>query len=254
MRRLLTLAMDLRNQRVLVTGGAIRVGRAIALRLAEAGAQVCIHYGRSADAAASTLSELEALGSRAAAISADLSDAEATACLIGRASDALGGPIDVLINSAAIFLPGDLAATDLAMWESQFGINLRAPFQLSQSFAAQVGSAEPAGGAIINILDARNNRPGADHFAYRLTKVALEAMTRNLAVDLAPAIRVNAVALGAILAPPGEDASYLEALAQTRVPLRRPGSPELVADNVLHLLQQDFLTGVVIPLDGGEFL
>jgi glucose 1-dehydrogenase len=129
-------------------------------------------------------------------------------------------------------------------------VNLRAPYLLSRAFAVQV----PEQGKIINILDARIRQPAPDHFVYRLTKSALATMTAQMALALAPKITVNAVALGAILAPPGKDDSYLQNLAEKRVPLKRHGSPDIVAENVLHLLRQDFLTGVVIPVDGGEFL
>jgi NAD(P)-dependent dehydrogenase (short-subunit alcohol dehydrogenase family) len=131
-------------------------------------------------------------------------------------------------------------------------INLRAPFFLSQAFARQLPPGAP--GQIINVTDARVLRAGYDYLAYRLTKSALVTLTRALALELAPQIRVNAVALGAILPPPGEDERYLQQLAQERVPLRRTGSAEIVAANVLHLLQQPFLTGVIFPIDGGEFL
>ena len=144
----------------------------------------------------------------------------------------------ILINNAAIFEPGGLAEATLGQWEQQMGINLRAPFFHSQAFARQL----PAGaeGQIVNIADARVLRPGADHLVYRLTKSALVSLTQALALELAPRIRVNAVALGAILPPPGDDEAYLQALAQRRVPLRRAGNPEMVAVNVLHLLRQPF--------------
>ncbi|MCZ7667911.1 MAG: SDR family oxidoreductase [Chloroflexi bacterium] len=109
-------------------------------------------------------------------------------------------------------------------------------------------------GKIINILDARVRRPATDHFVYRLAKGGLWQMTEMLALELAPQVTVNGVALGAILPPPGEGAAYLDKIARERVPLRRAGSAEIVAENVCHLLRQDFLTGVIVPIDGGEFL
>ncbi|MGW8319671.1 MAG: SDR family oxidoreductase [Candidatus Promineifilaceae bacterium] len=243
--------MNLEGKVALVTGGAIRVGRAITLALASAGCSVFIHYGRSERPAHETKAEAEAMGVQAHIYSADLADAAAAQTVIPQAVDRFGR-IDVLVNSAAIFLSGRLADTTLEMWESQFAINLRAPFLLSQAFASQDRLGDE--GAIVNIVDARVFRPAADHFAYRLTKSGLLAMTETLAHDLAPRIRVNAVALGAILPPPGQDRSYLENLAQERVPLKRHGNAEIVAQNVLHLLRQDFLTGVTIRIDGGEFL
>jgi glucose 1-dehydrogenase len=131
-------------------------------------------------------------------------------------------------------------------------VNLRAPFFLSQAFAAQLPP--DLEGQIVNITDARVLRAGFDHLAYRLTKSALVSLTQALALELAPRIRVNAVALGAILPPPGEDERYLQELARKDVPLQQPGNAEMVAANVLHLLRQPFLTGVILPIDGGQFL
>jgi len=243
--------MNLAGKVAVVTGGAIRVGRAISLALAQAGCHVFIHYGHSAGPALETKEKIEANGVEAEVFSADLADVTSTQLIIPAAVDRFGR-VDILINSAAIFLEGDLADTTVKMWDSQFAINLKAPFILSQAFAAQVPPG--AEGAIVNIVDARIFRPAADHFAYRLTKSGLLTMTQNLAYDLAPNIRVNAVALGAILPPPGKDDAYLENLAQLRIPLQRAGNAGMVAQNVLHLLSQDFLTGVTIRIDGAEFL
>jgi len=246
--------MQLAGKRALVTGAAVRVGKAIALELARQGVHIGLHFGRSGDAAKQTQSELQALGVRAPLLQADLANAQQTAELLPAAAAALDGPIDILVNSAAVYLDGGLAETSLEMWDREFAINLRAPFQLSQAFAAQTSTPAGKDRTIVNILDARSNRPAADHFAYRLTKAGLDTMTKNLAVELAPAIRVNALALGAILPPPGASEGHLDRIAAERIPLQRAGNAELVAKNVVHLLTQDFLTGVVIPLDGGEFL
>lgn len=245
----------------MVTGGAVRVGRGISLALAEAGCDVLVHYGSSADAAEATAGEAAARGVRAEPFAADLSDRAAADSVVPAAVDALGG-VDLLVNSAAIFPAGGLLETDDELWQTVFDVNLRAPFILSRAFARhraerQAQHRDPAAeseGAIVNILDARIFRPAADHFAYRLTKVALHAMTEGLAHELAPGIRVNAVALGAILPAPGDSPEAFERLVEERVPLRRPGSPEIVADNVVHLLRQSFLTGVTIRVDGAEFL
>jgi NAD(P)-dependent dehydrogenase (short-subunit alcohol dehydrogenase family) len=245
------MATVLAGKVALVTGGAIRVGRAIVLALAEAGCEVVIHYGSSAGPAEETAAEAAAIGVQVHTMRADLARQDDTEALVPAAVRA-AGRIDILVNNAAIFEEGGLAEANAPQWERELAINLRAPFFLSQAFVRQL----PAGreGQIVNITDARVLRAGSDHLIYRLTKSGLVTLTRALALELAPQVRVNAVALGAILPPPGEDESYLQQLAQERVPLRRPGSAELVAANVLHLLQQPFLTGVVLPLDGGEFL
>jgi glucose 1-dehydrogenase len=244
--------MELKRKTALITGGGIRVGRALTLALAEAGCNVFIHYGRSVAPAQQTQADARAFGVEAHIYSANLADVAATQDVIPAVIDRFG-QVDVLINSAAVFPEEDtFTTTDLPLWDKLFAVNLRAPFLLSQAFAAQVPS--DGQGKIINVLDARLRRPAPDHFVYRLTKAGLWNMTEMLAHELAPRITVNAVALGAILPPPGTDVSYLENLAHTQVPLKQPGSPRIVAENVLHLLRQDFLTGVVIPIDGGQFL
>ena len=244
--------MELNGKTAVVTGGAVRVGKAIVLALAQAGCHVLIHYGRSADEAVQTKKEALAFGVRAETFSADLAAADETQQVLPTAV-AHWGPADILINNAAIFPEEDsFLETDLALWDKLFHINLRAPFLLSRAFANQLPPDRP--GRLVNILDARVRRPYFDHFAYRLTKGGLWQMTEMLAHELAPRITVNGVALGAILPPPGQDQTYLDKMADKRIPLKQPGSAEIVAENVLHLLRQDFLTGVIIPLDGGEFL
>lgn len=243
--------MELKGRIALITGAAVRLGRAITLALAGAGCHVFIHYGRSHTAAQQTQAEAQALGVQAAIHPADLTDPAAVQGIMDTAVHRFGR-VDILVNNAALFLPGDLATTTLDDWQAQFKVNLRAPFLLCQAFARQI---PPDGfGQIINVTDARVFRPAGDHLAYRLTKAALVTLTESLARDLAPRITVNAVALGAILPPPGEDETFLHHLAQTRIPLRRPGSLAAVTRNVLHLLEQEFLTGVVVRVDGGEYL
>jgi NAD(P)-dependent dehydrogenase (short-subunit alcohol dehydrogenase family) len=244
--------MELKGKVAVITGGAVRVGRALTLALAEAGCHVFIHYGRSAQPAQETAADAEKFGVKTAVFSADLSDLTATQQIIPQAV-ATFGQVDILINNAAIYLEEDsFSHTGPDLWRKLFAINLRAPYLLSQAFVQQLPLHQP--GKIININDARLNRPLPDHFVYRLTKGGLRQMTEMLAHELAPRITVNAVALGAILPPPGADEAYLQQIADERIPLRRSGNAQIVAQNVLHLLHQDFLTGVTIPVDGGEFL
>ena len=244
--------MDLNGKNAIVTGGAIRVGRALVLALAEAGCNVFIHYGRSAGPAIQTKEDTEALGVKAAIYSANLATVDAAKRVMKTAVSTFGH-IDILINNAAIFPEDDtFSNTDPVLWDKIININLHAPFLLSQAFTAQLPAQKP--GKIINILDARLRHPATDHFVYRFAKGSLWQMTEMLALELAPQITVNGVALGAILSPPGKDTGYLHNIAQKRVPLQRTGSAEIVAENVLHLLRQDFLTGVIVPIDGGEFL
>lgn len=243
-------ASPLSGLTVLVTGAAVRLGKAIALEFAHAGCRVAIHYAGSETGAQKTIRRINQERGEAEMFQADLTDPAKAEGLIGRVREKMG-PIAVLVNSAAHFTAGTMMETTPAAWEKEFALNLRAPFLLTQAFARQPNL---HAGAVVNILDARNARAGAGHFAYRLTKVALEAMTRNLALELAPRIRVNGVAPGAILPPPGGDPNQLNKHAQQNVPMKRPGSPEAVAHAVRFLCEQPFITGAVLPVDGGEFL
>ena len=231
----------------IVTGGAIRVGRAIALELAKQGFAIALHYNHSAEKARQTASEIEALGAPVKLIQANLANPDFCADVVTQAAEL--GELSVLINSAAIFPENDTLADDLSHWEQVMNLNLRAPLLLSQAFAAS----EPQQAHIINILDARINHPAGDHLVYRLSKAGLWHLTESLARELAPAIQVNGLALGAILPPPGADADHFARMAE-HIPLKRTGNPQVIADGVAFLIQQSFITGTVIPVDGGEFL
>lgn len=242
--------MELNGKVAIVTGGAVRLGKALALALAEHGARLVIHYGSSASPAQETVAEIKALGSDALAIQANLSQSGQAPSIVERAV-AHFGQVDILVNSAAIFEPGNWDDTTEANWDRHFAINLKSPFFLSQAFAAHVGPERA--GHIVNITDWRGVRPGPDHVAYTLTKAALIAMTKSLALALAPNIQVNAIAPGMILPPPGEDPSYLERKAG-KIPAQRVGSPEEVAKALIFLLHSDFVTGGLIFVTGGEHL
>ena len=242
--------MEIKGKVAIVTGGAVRLGQASALALAERGVRLVIHYGSSAGPAQEIIAQVKSMGSDALAIQADLRQTAEAPTLIARAAEHFG-QLDILVNSAAIYEPGSLSDTTEDNWDKHFAINLKAPFFLSQAFAAHVGRGRPA--HIVNIADWRATRPTAHYLAYTLTKAALIAMTQSLALALAPNIQVNAIAPGAILPPPGQDQAYLDRLAQ-KIPARRTGSPDDVAKALLFLLDSDFVTGDVIPVTGGEHL
>ncbi|NLV73115.1 MAG: SDR family oxidoreductase [Chloroflexi bacterium] len=242
--------MQLDGRTALVTGGCVRVGRAIAVALASKGARVALHYFSSADAAHAVADEIRALGSSCVLVQADLARPEAPARLVRTSVEALDG-LDILINNAAIFPEGGWQDTTLQVWDEVFAINLRAPFFLAQAFGLSLTG--DARGHIINVADWRALRPGVGHTAYTLAKAGLVAMTYSLAQSMAPAVQVNAVAPGAVLPPPGGDQSYLDKLA-AQVPLKRYGSPLDVAQAVVYLLESDFVTGEVLHITGGQQL
>lgn len=243
--------MELKGRVAVVTGGAVRIGRALSLALAESGAAVVVHSSHSSAAAAEVVDEIAARGSPAIAVAADFADPVPAARTVIQAAIDRFGRVDVLINSAAVFGAGTLASASEADWDRHFAINLKAPAFLCQEFAAR--HAPGNFGSIVNIADWRGLRPVPGHLAYTLTKSALVALTKILAQELAPEIRVNAVAPGAILPPSGTGREYMERLAQ-RLPLRRTGSTDDVTSAVLYLLQAEFVTGEVLMVTGGEHL
>lgn len=242
--------MELGGKVAVVTGGAVRLGKALALALAERGVRSVIHYNASAGPAEGTVARIAAMGGEAMVIQADLSQPSQMSRVITQAADHFG-QVDILVNSAAIFEPGDVYDTTEADWDRHFAINLKAPFFLSQAFAQHVGRQRP--GHIVNIADWRATRPSTGYLAYTLTKAALITMTENLALALAPNIQVNAIAPGAILPPPGKDQAYLDRLARN-IPAQRTGSPDAIAKALIFLLESDFITGELIFVTGGEHL
>ncbi len=240
--------MDIKGKNALITGGAVRVGKGIALALAAAGSNVFVHYGRSDAAAVETAAAAQALGVKADIGSADLSDPSSGAALVEQAAAALG-PLGIVVNSASGFPTDTISDVSVEQLEATLRLSLLSPIMITQAFAAQVETE----GAVVSVTDWRNHRPYPDHFSYTMAKGGLEVFTRAAAVSLAPEVRVNAVALGAILPPPGKDSDYLKELAGT-LPLQRTGSPEIVGRAVLELLGNDFITGEIIRLDGGAAL
>ncbi len=243
--------MELRGKGALVTGGARRLGRAFVLALAEAGMDVLVHYGHAAREAERTVQEARRYGVRAFALQADLTRAEEIVPLMDRATELLGTPPRVLVNSAAVFKAGTLRDTTLDNWVEHMRLNLRAPFLLMQAFARALGSQTP--GKIVNIADWRALYPGRKYVAYTVSKAGLLTLTLIAARELAPHIQVNALALGAVLPPPGADEAYLQRLVQ-HIPSRRAARVEEVTDALLFLLRNDYITGETLLVDGGAHL
>ncbi len=234
------------GKNILITGAARRLGRRFALACANAGANIAIHHGHSDSDAESLRSEITGLGRQAWIYQSDLSDSKQTRELIPHINQS--APLHALINSAAIFESLTLDSTSPEAWEKHLTINLTAPFLLSQAFAKQADE----GARIVNILDWRALRPGADHFPYTISKSALAALTQSLAVALAPKITVNALALGAIL-PPSDGNKNPE--ITKNIPLKRWAKDGEVEEALIFLLTcPKYITGEIIYVDGGRHL
>lgn len=237
-----------RGRFVLVTGGAHRIGRSISLAVARSGFDVAIHYRTSHEEAVALGSEIEALGRKAILLRADLSQPEQVHTLIARILEQ--GSLVALVNNAAIFEKLDWQSSTLESWNRHLMVNLTAPFLLSQAFARALPPGEQ--GRIINMLDWRVSRPGADHLPYSVSKSALASLTASLAAALAPHITVNALALGAIL-PPTDGNKDPNILAN--IPSGRWASLEEVDQALIFLLTgPTYMTGEILYIDGGRHL
>jgi NAD(P)-dependent dehydrogenase (short-subunit alcohol dehydrogenase family) len=230
----------------LVTGGALRIGRAIVLALVRGGYAVAIHANRSLSGAQALRDEIVGSGGRAGVVTADLADHDAVTRLVPAAAAAVG-PLALLVNNASAFEPDRIGELDRDRFDRQVAVNLRAPLFLAQAFAAQA----PAGGSIVNVLDQRVYRPSPGFFSYGLSKSALYVATTTLAQGLAPHVRVNAVAPGPTLPNVwhGEDAFARRSAA---MPLGHGPTPAEIADAVLFLAGAKSITGETIAVDGGQ--
>lgn len=242
--------MTLDGRVTLVTGGAIRVGRAIVEALAADGATVAIHHHGSSAEARALVADLRGRGQRAEAFRADLTDDAQLAALVGDVERTLG-PIEVLVNSAAQFTRAPFLTTDAAMLDAEWRLNARAPFLLTRAVAR--GMLERQNGVVVNVLDIGGALvPWRNYSAYCMTKAAMRMLTQVLALELAPHVRVNGVAPGTVLPPESLGAEEREQL-RARIPLQRFGTAEDVAATVRFLITgSDFVTGQVIAVDGGR--
>ena len=238
--------MELRGRVALVTGGGVRVGRAIALALAGEGMHVAVHYNSSALDATETVRLAGDRGAPAQAFHADLTSAAAPARLIDDVV-ARFGALHALINSAAVMMRTPIDDATVDAWDSMMALNLRAPFFLARAAARHMRD----GGAIVNIADLAAFESWPDYIPHGISKAGIVHMTRGLARVLAPRVRVNAVAPGAVLLPDEWGAEAAQRLART-TPLGRIGSPEDVAQAVLYLLRADYVTGETLVVDGGR--
>ena len=243
--------MELKGKTALVTGSGIRLGRAIALALGKEGCDLALHYNRSSTEVDEVQEKLTEIGVRAKTFSANLRKKEAIDQLWQQVTDELG-VVDILVNNAGIYLPGNGMATSYDTIQAQMELHVYAPLWMSQAFRQQLPAEVP--GKIVNIADSKVFKRKTDHFAYRISKRALIEMTQLLALELAPDITVNAVAPGIMMPLAGHEDTDMDAVAERRIPLKRIGSPELIANAVVYLLKEDFITGQILRLDGGENL
>ena len=233
----------------LVTGAAKRLGRVVALRLAAEGADVAIHYDRSESEARDTVREIKELGRRAFAISADLTGVAQIHNLIAQTVNHFGR-LDILVNNAANFLEAKFGETSEATWDASLDTNLKAPFFCAQAAAPHL--AKSGKGIIVNFADIGGLLGWREFLPHSVSKAGVILMTRILAKELAPAVRVNAIAPGTITMP-GDPPEWQTDFIR-RAPLQRTGRPEEIADAVLFLITAEFLTGQTLVLDGGRSL
>ena len=239
--------MELRGRVALVTGAGRRVGRAIAIALGAQGMRVAVHYNASADGAEETAALIRDAGGDARVLGADLTVARDCEQLVDAAAVAFGA-LDVVVNSAAVMMRtpvGEVTADD---WDAMFALNLRAPFFIAQRAAPHLAKAR---GAIVNIADLAAFETWPAYVPHGITKAGVVQMTRALARTLAPDVRVNAIAPGAVLLPDDWDEQSGERLVAT-TPLARLGSPDDVVQAMLYLLAADYVTGETIVVDGGR--
>jgi pteridine reductase len=230
----------------LVTGAGKRLGRAIALRLAEEGADVVVHYGNSAKEAADVVGRIEEMGQKAVALQANLQDVNEIRKLFLDAGNELG-KLDLLVNSAANFLPGSVISTTEEIWDASLDTNVKAPFFCSQAAAPMLRRSK---GAVVNFADTGGLIGWPGFLPHSVSKAGVVMLTKCLAKALAPEVRVNAIAPGTITMP-GDPPEWERDFVKL-APLSRTGKPSDIADAVVYLATAEFLTGQVLVVDGGR--
>lgn len=244
----------------LITGGAKRLGKAMALDLAGRGHDVVVHYASSRDAAEAVAEEARGLGVKAAAVGADLLDRDAVEGLVPAAVAAIGGPLGVLINNASIFEPDSIESATPQSWDRHIGSNLYAPLFLTQAFAAQAPkgardeNGEPvATSAVINMVDMRVKKPTPDFMTYGVAKAGLWWVTQTMAQALAPDVRVNGIGPGPTLIGSRQRPEHFAAQRAATI-LKRGANPGDILGAMRFILENEALTGQLICIDGGQHL
>ena len=246
--------------KALITGAGQRLGAAMGLYLAARGWDVALHFASSRDGAEAVATECQALGVRAVTLQADLLDAAATEALLPRAVESLGGPLTLLVNNASIFEYDTLRTATRQGWDRHMESNLRAPFVLTQAFAAQAPQAtrdatgEPVAAAqVVNMIDQRVLKPTPEFMTYTLAKMGLWALTRTAAQALAPDIRVNAIGPGPTLRGSRQTEAHF-ARQRANTVLGRGSDPDDITAALGYLLEAKAVTGQLICVDGGQHL
>ncbi len=242
--------MKIEGKTALVTGGAHRVGKAIAMTLAQAGANVVINYYSSDTAARETVREAEALGVGGLAVQADVGELDQARALVAAAADRFGA-VDILVNSASIWQSTPLPMGDFADWHRVLGLLVHGSMYLADAVAPMMQ--ERGEGAIVNIVDLSAWKPFSGFVAHSVGKAGLLALTRSLALELAPAVSVNAIAPGPVLPPPDYSEDQNARIA-ARTLKGHWGTAQDVADAAKFLVAADYITGEVLVVDGGERL
>jgi 3-oxoacyl-[acyl-carrier protein] reductase/pteridine reductase len=240
--------MEIRGKVALVTGGAHRVGKAITMMLANAGADVVVNYHSSSTAAVETVAEVKALGVRSFAWQCDVAEWAQVQVMASIIRERFGG-VDIIVNSASLFEKTSFPTNDVSAWKRVTGISIDGPFYVCNALVPSM--LERGGGAIVNIVDLSAWEPWHDFAAHSVSKAGLLAFTKQLALELAPTIRANAVAPGPVMPPPNYDEARASKAAEGTM-LNRWGSPEDVAFAVRYLLEADYVTADVVTVDGGE--
>lgn len=242
------MAKKLDGKVALVTGAGKRLGRAVALLLSEQGMDVAVHYGSSAKEAAEVVGKIEEMGQKAVAMQADLRSVDEIRRLLFEVGNELGR-LDLLVNSAANFLPGSVVSTTEEIWDASLDTNLKAPFFVTQAAAPMLRRAK---GAVVNFADTGGMLGWPGFIGHSAAKAGMINLTKSLAKSLAPDVRVNAIAPGTITMP-GDPLEWEQEFVKL-APLQRTGRPSDIAEAVLYLATAEFLTGHTLVLDGGRTL
>jgi NAD(P)-dependent dehydrogenase (short-subunit alcohol dehydrogenase family) len=240
--------MNPAGKTALITGGAVRVGKAITLALAQAGANIVINYHSSANEAEDTLAEARSFGVQALKVKADIGSHQQVEAMISQAAEKFGS-IDILVNNASLWMETPFPTRNLEGWHQVTNILINGTYYCANAVAPLMQKAGE--GAIVNIIDLSAYEPWLDYSAHSIGKSALLALSRQLALELSPTVRVNAVAPGPVLPPEDYDEQRIKRTAENTL-LQRWGTPEDIADAVMFFIRANYITGEDLAVDGGQ--